>query len=222
MANLNIQPALSVAGTRGLFLNAAQVQFSEQVQNRILGMAAAVAKLDHVTEVVPGVNSLLVVFDPTRVSPAILGDKLMSIWSLTPADAPDGRDFDIPVYYGGAKGEDLIQIAQFAGLGVEEFVKIHSSSVYQVACVGAMPGFPYLTGLDPRLAMPRRSSPRLSLDGGSVTIGGTHAGITPCTAPSGWHVIGHTSVKLFDEQNSPSALLKPGDRIRFVIEGIEL
>lgn len=221
MPNLNIQPALSVAGTRGLFLNAAEAQFNGQVQNRILAMSAAAAKLDHVTEVVPGVNSLLVVFDPYRISPALLGDKLMSIWSLASTDEPQGRDFDIPVQYGGAKGEDLTHIAQFAGLEVEEFVRIHSSSVYQVACVGAMPGFPYLTGLDPRLAMPRRSTPRLSLDGGSITIGGSHAGITPCTAPSGWHVIGHTCVKLFDEFSSPSALLKPGDRIRFVIEGIE-
>lgn len=221
MPNLNIHPVLSTAGTRGLFLNAAQPVFSSQVQNRILGMASAVAEIAHVVEVVPGVNSLLVVYDPRCVSPHGLGDKLMSIWATTPADEPDGREFVIPVYYGGARGEDLAQVAKSAGLEISAFVSIHAASVYQVACVGAMPGFPYLTGLDPRLATPRRSTPRLSLDGGSVTIGGSHAGITPCTAPSGWHVIGHTEVRLFDVNTSPSALLQPGDRIRFAIEGIE-
>ena len=83
-----------------------------------------------------------------------------------------------------------------------------------------MPGFVYLSGLDPFLATPRRSSPRMSVPEGSVIIGGSQAGIMPITAPSGWHILGHTDLKLFDPKQDPPTAFKPGDRIRFVAERI--
>ncbi|RAU43828.1 MULTISPECIES: 5-oxoprolinase subunit PxpB [unclassified Pseudomonas] len=221
MPSLNLQPVLSVAGTRGIFLNAAQAQFNDQVQSRILSMARTVDTHPFVTETVPGVNSLLVVYEPRNISAGDLMRKLSALWDQTDSVNSPGRLFEIPVQYGGAKGCDLKTVADYCSVSVEEFVRIHSEAEYQVACLGAMPGFPYLTGLDARIQVPRRSSPRLSLDGGSVTIGGSHAGITPCAAPSGWHVIGGTATRLFDPSAEQPALLQPGDRIRFVIEGIQ-
>lgn len=220
MANLNITPTLSIAGTRGIFLNAAQAHADCQVQNKIIALAETVALLPHILETVPGVNSLLVVYDPMKQQPGPLMDQLRTHWQQTPATQIQGTTFEIPVYYGGARGEDLPAAAQHCGMSVEEFIQVHSAGEYQVACIGAMPGFPYLTGLDPRIAIARRSTPRLSLEGGSITIGGSHAGITPCRAPSGWHVIGHTPTTLFDAKASKAALLRPGDRIRFIVEGI--
>ncbi|WP_217607483.1 carboxyltransferase domain-containing protein, partial [Chitinophaga sp. GbtcB8] len=79
----------------------------------------------------------------------------------------------------------------------------------------------YLSGLDPRLAWARRSSPRLNVPEGAVIIGGMQAGIMPMTAPSGWHIIGHTDVRLFDAQADTPVLLRPGDKIRFEIAGME-
>jgi len=219
MPNLNIQPALSVAGTRGIFLNAAQAQFDSRVQSKILALASTVADLLFVSEVVPGVNSLLVVYDPRKLSAITLMQTLSQLWDEAPDTEIEGRLFEIPVFYGGTRGEDLGDCASHGGVSIEEFVRIHGESEYRVACLGAMPGFPYLTGMDSRLIIARRSTPRLSLAGGSVTIGGSHAGITPCTAPSGWHVIGYTDTQLFDS-NAAVALLKPGDRIRFVSRGI--
>lgn len=221
MPNLNLQPVLSVAGTRGIFLNAAQALFNDPVQSKILSLSETIGRHPFVTETVPGVNSLLVVYEPRSISSTELMSKLSALWDQTNAVSPVGRTFEIPVRYGGAKGADLNDVAQYCKLSIESFVRIHSEAEYQVACLGAMPGFPYLTGLDSRIHVPRRASPRLSLAGGSVTIGGSHAGITPCTAPSGWHVIGHTGIQLFDPLATDAALLRPGDRIRFVIEGIE-
>ena len=79
-----------------------------------------------------------------------------------------------------------------------------------------MPGFVYLSGLDPSLARPRRASPRAHVPEGAVMIGGAQAGIMPCTAPSGWHILGMTDVKLFDAYRAEPAAFRPGDRIRFV------
>ena len=221
MPNLNIEPALSVAGTRGIFLNAAEAQFDSRVQRKILALASMVTELPFVSEVVPGVNSLLVVYESRKQGAITLMKQLSQLWVEAPDTEIEGRVFEIPVFYGGARGEDLADCAVHCGVSIEEFVRIHSEGEYRVACLGAMPGFPYLTGLDSRLTIARRSTPRLSLAGGSVTIGGSHAGITPCTAPSGWHVIGHTDTPLFDSSAAVAALLKPGDRIRFVNKGIE-
>ncbi|MGV1036190.1 MAG: carboxyltransferase domain-containing protein [Candidatus Nanopelagicales bacterium] len=41
---------------------------------------------------------------------------------------------------------------------------------YRVACSGFAPGFAYLSGLDPRLVLPRRESPRAEVPAGSVAI----------------------------------------------------
>ena len=45
-----------------------------------------------------------------------------------------------------------------------------------VAMLGFAPGFPYLLGLDPRLATPRLATPRQRVEAGSVGIGGGRCG----------------------------------------------
>ncbi|GFZ62792.1 hypothetical protein PSE10A_53030 [Pseudomonas amygdali pv. eriobotryae] len=146
---------------------------------------------------------------------------LINTWSHVTISELAGREIDVPVIYGGERGEDLTAIAELANLDVETFIKLHSEAVYQVACVGAMPGFPYLSGLHPKLTTARRSVPRMRLEEGAVIIGGAQAGIMPCAAPSGWHVIGRTELKLFDQERDSPSFLQPGDRIRFSIAGIE-
>ena len=101
-----------------------------------------------------------------------------------------------------------------------EAVRRHAAGTYLVGAIGAMPGFPYLSGLDPSLARGRRASPRPQVPEGSVIIGGGQAAIMPQTAPSGWHVIGHASLRLFDPRQRPPALLQPGDEVRFVVAEI--
>ena len=115
---------------------------------------------------------------------------------------------------------DLAEVARQKGLTIERLVAMHTAPVYSVAAVGAMPGFVYLSGLDPALALPRRAVPRMGVPEGSVIIGGAQAGIMPLTAPSGWHILGHTDFHLFDPLREPPAALRAGDRIRFVVKEI--
>jgi KipI family sensor histidine kinase inhibitor len=82
--------------------------------------------------------------------------------------------------------------------------------------LGFRPGFPYLLGLDPALAMPRRATPRARVPAGSVGIGGAQTGIYPDAAPGGWQLIGRTPLRLFDPARQPPARFAPGDRVRFV------
>lgn len=135
------------------------------------------------------------------------------------ADAIDARDrcvVEIPVRYGGDDGPDLDAVAAHAGLSADDVIALHCAGEYRVAMLGFAPGFPYLLGMDPRLATPRLATPRARVAAGSVGIGGAQTGIYPRGGPGGWRLIGRTSMTLFDAAREPPAALAPGDRVRFV------
>lgn len=126
-----------------------------------------------------------------------------------------GRTMQIPVCYDSDLAFDLEDVAKNACLSCDEVVRLHSQAHYRVACVGFTPGFPYLTGLPPQLATPRRARPRTEVPAGSVAIGGEQTGIYPGKTPGGWNVIGRTPLRLFDAANESPALLAAGDRVSF-------
>lgn len=121
----------------------------------------------------------------------------------------------IPVCYGGDYGPDLETVAETLDMTTEEVVNIHTSSDYLVYMIGFCPAYPYMGGLDERLVIPRRKTPRLAIPARSVAIAGQQAGVYPIEIPGGWHLLGRSAVDLFmPDQPSPS-LLKAGDIVRF-------
>jgi KipI family sensor histidine kinase inhibitor len=214
-------PRISLAGSGAVLLDGATGAFSDAVQHRVWAVGKAAMAIHGVCETAPGMNNLLVLFDPLIIDVADVSESLRSLWARTNASPVVGKQHMIPVVYGGARGEDLAGWAAHCELPVDTAIARHAACTYTVGSVGAMPGFPYLSGLDPKLAWARRSVPRMKLNKGDVIIGGAQAGIMPITAPSGWHVIGRTDVTLFDANASPPVLLQPGDTIRFVVAGIE-
>jgi allophanate hydrolase subunit 1 len=52
-----------------------------------------------------------------------------------------------------------------------------------------------------------------------VAIAGQHTAIYPVESPGGWHLLGRTSVAMWDSRRSPPALVEPGMVVRFVPEG---
>jgi KipI family sensor histidine kinase inhibitor len=204
-----------MAGASGILLDAADTTFDQSIQKRLWAVAKAMEAEAGVSDAVAGINNLMVVFDPLTVSPVAIEHTLLRLWETVTPDLIAGKDVDIPVIYGGSYGEDLADLAAHAGISVEEFVRLHVEPVYVVAAIGALPGFSYLSGLNPRIARARRPVPRFDVPAGAVMIGGAQAGINPCLAPSGWHIIGRTSIPMFDLRNSPPATFQPGDRIRF-------
>jgi KipI family sensor histidine kinase inhibitor len=91
-----------------------------------------------------------------------------------------------------------------------------------VYLLGFLPGFGFLGGLPPELATPRRAEPRVAVPARSVGIGGAQTGIYPLVSPGGWQLIGRTPLELFDPRAAEPTLLRPGDRVRFVVESAEL
>ena len=185
-------------------------------QQRIWALADRFRARAHVREVVPGMNNLCVELDRDAPRLEHLTDDLLTEWnSATPAARPSRR-FDISVEYGREAGPDLAEVAHHTGLSPGEVVSRHCAVDYIVYFLGFLPGFAYLGGLDPMLAMPRRREPRIAVPAGSVGIGGEQTGIYPWVSPGGWQLIGRTSVRLFDATWASPALLSAGDTVRFI------
>ncbi|MFT8347057.1 5-oxoprolinase subunit PxpB [Gluconobacter oxydans] len=207
---------IHMAGAGGLLLDAADGPFSDTTQRRIWATSRELNTRPDVLQTIPGVNNLLVTFDAVQTDPSAMEKLLRTVWTQASADEVPSREIVVPVVYGGEFGEDLALVARFANLTEEETINAHMAGRYSVAAIGAMAGFVYLTGLDARLAIPRRDSPRLRVEEGAVVIGGGHAGVMPCTSPSGWHILGRTDLCLFDAFRPDPGLLRLGDTVRFV------
>ncbi len=53
---------------------------------------------------------------------------------------------------------------------------------------------------------------------GSVAIAGRQTAVYPFSTPGGWHLIGRTPAHLWDLRQEPPAILRSGERVRFVPE----
>jgi KipI family sensor histidine kinase inhibitor len=162
----------------------------------------------------PGVIDVVVARDTVAAyferEPAVDAAQLAALATLHD-DATAAREVELRVVYDGA---DLEQVATVTGLSTADVERIHRAAVYVVDTIGFAPGFAYLTGLAPRLHLPRRATPRARVPGGALAIADAFTAVYPFTSPGGWHLIGRVlDVRMFDEHG---ARLQLGDRVRFV------
>lgn len=195
---------------------------------------------DGMIELIPAYTTVTVVYDPYRVWMAENGavnsadqanaadakgaayphdrvaawikERLAAIGEREP---PEPKVVEIPVCYGGEFGPDLETVARISGMTADEVIAIHSGADYLVHMLGFAPGFAYLGGMDPRIAAPRKATPRLSIPPGSVGIAGEQTGIYPIETPGGWQLIGRSPVRLFRPEQDPPVLLEAGNLVRF-------
>ncbi len=213
--------------------DAVLLRFGERIDPdlnaQVLQLAARLrdAGLPWLRDVVPAYASVAVFFDSWQLdAEAIDGDPhahiaellLAQLAAVSPATASTQapRTVEIPVCYGGDHGADLDSAAVELGITVGELIQRHTAGHYTVAMIGFAPGFPYLLGLDPALALPRLATPRTQVPAGSVAIGGAQTGIYPRASAGGWRLLGRTPLTLFDPARNEPALLTPGDQVRFV------
>ncbi|MFM2071412.1 MAG: 5-oxoprolinase subunit PxpB [Actinomycetota bacterium] len=176
------------------------------VARRVTGEA-----LDDVIDVVPAARTVLV-----TVRPSVDRDLVRSLLlaSVDTTAAPErSSTVEIEVRY---EGIDLEAVAHACGLTVDDVVDLHSAAQYTVAFCGFRPGFAYLVGLDQRLILPRRATPRPRVHAGTVAIASEYTAVYPSTSPGGWHLLGTTAAVLWDDGLDPPALLPPGTNVRFV------
>ena len=121
----------------------------------------------------------------------------------------------IPVCYDDTFGLDLDIVSKTNQLEKEHIIKLHSEVMYTVYFIGFLPGFLYLGGLDDALDIPRKDTPRLQIEKGSVGIGSNQTGIYPDISPGGWNIIGNSPINFFNPKSDIPCFAKPGDRIKF-------
>src|SRR6185312_10635251 len=140
-------------------------------------------------ESVPAYNNLTVYYNPHIVYHAQMNGATSHHELLTPfqkvcayinhllqkiseKQISEERVVNLPVLYGGEFGPDLEYVAEYHGLSVEEVIQIHTENEYLVYMIGFAPGFPFLGGMDEKIATPRKKTPRLAIVPGSVGIAG--------------------------------------------------
>ncbi|WP_340400254.1 5-oxoprolinase subunit PxpB [Paenibacillus sp. FSL H8-0079] len=191
---------------------------SEAVQRRVMSVCDLLEKrtLPAMIEWVPSYTSVTLFYDPFISSyPELCLILLQQLNQMKESVQNKPRTVTIPVCYGGEWGPDLDYVASEHGLTTEEVIAIHTSGDYLVHMIGFAPGFPYLGGLSERIATPRRATPRLRVEAGTVGIGGKQTGIYPVDTPGGWQCIGRTPLRLFRPDENVPSLLAAGDRVRF-------
>ncbi|QYR22908.1 5-oxoprolinase subunit PxpB [Paenibacillus sp. sptzw28] len=222
-----VEPAVEPLGDRALVV---RVPGRDLLNDwRVMaGIAECVqaARREWIVDVVAAYETVTIVYDPMRLAGLFPEERLpyeraaaevlqiLAVESAQPA--AEARLIDIPVCYGGIYGPDLRESAARSELSEEHFIERHASGSYIVTMIGFMPGFPYLTGLPPQLAQPRKAAPRSRVPAGSVGIAGSQTGVYPLESPGGWQLIGRTPLKLFDYRRESPSLLQAGDRVRFV------
>eukprot|EP00939_MAST-03C_sp_MAST-3C-sp1_P000737 g737.t1 len=227
-------------GDRGVLFRFGS-DIDESVNDRAVGFMRALndengekegqKRPEGVQDVLPAYASVLVHYDPLKISFQDVHE-----WCLSrgggvetmgnnsgPSSSLSGASYDdnvieIPVRYGGEFGPDVDDATRVANLASsDELVRLHSEAIYRVYFLGFTGGFPYLGGLDSRLAaVPRLSTPRQAVPKGAVGIAAGQTGVYTLETPGGWHVIGRTDATLFDPTKDPPAALGPGDVVRFV------
>ena len=184
---------------------------------RVLSAAATIegAKLPGVVDVTSSYESVAVFFDLPQVEPDIEDKIRVLIASAGVRVSGKKRRVQIPVCYDEEFALDLDRVANHTSLTPDAIVTLHSSAEYTVACIGFMPGFPFLAGLPQQLRVPRLESPRTKVSAGSVAIANAQAGVYPLESPGGWNVLGRTPLQLFRVNENPPTLLRPGDCVQF-------
>lgn len=177
-------------------------------------------KIYGMLEYIPYYTAISIIYDPFMFKLYEAFDSIKKEINTIISNLDFSKDYkenivEIPVCYGGDFGPDIDYVAKYNNLSIEEVIKIYTSMKYLVYMIGFAPGFPYLGGMDKRIAAPRKETPRLKIPKGSVGIAGMQTGVYPIETPGGWQIIGNTPLNLFDIESNDITLLKCGDIVKF-------
>lgn len=212
------QARFLLAGDKALCVELGDA-ISPEVNHRVRNLSRAVERqsIPGITDLVPTYRSILVYYDPMRISYSELEARIRALENrLEEEIAEVPRLLEVPTVYGGDYGPDLEHVASHCGLSTGEVIGIHSGTDYLIYMMGFTPGFTYLGGMSEKIATPRLQTPRGVVPAGSVGIAGQQTGVYPAESPGGWQLIGRTPLELFDPDRDPPVAVDPGDYVRFV------
>lgn len=188
------------------------IELSSLEQTLALYRSLVRANLHAIQSLVPAAQTILVNFDPYQSQQQQLIQQIAAL-DLDQDQQQQHQTQVIPIRYDGA---DLAQVAEQQGLSVQELIRRHHQSVWQVAFIGFAPGFAYMRSPDqPFGEIPRLAVPRKKIPAGALGLAGQYSGIYPKDSPGGWQWIGNSTEKMWDLSRPNPALLLPGMTVQF-------
>lgn len=206
---------------------AVYVEFSKQLDLEVNAMVQRLAAAVHrralpwMRDAVPALGGLALHFDADHE--ALAGKPLEAAAALieeclkddSGKESEKARTIEVPVCYEPQYGPDLAEVAKATKLSPPEIATLHAAAEYRVLMVGFAPGHAYMSGLDAKLAVPRRASPRPVVPAGSVAIANDQTVVYPYAISGGWSIIGCTPLKVFDAARAEPSLFAAGDLVKF-------
>ena len=188
------------------------------LNDRVMSLDSSLGadRIEGVSELVPGLASLLVRYDPLQISPTQLADTLRERL-LAEGNSPTAPRtlWTVPVRYGSGFGPDLPAVADQMGLTEDGVIDAHTSLRLRVLMLGFAPGFAYLGLAGQEWDLPRRTELHQSVDPGSLFVAVRQTGFCGTAVPTGWWVIGHTPFRTFEPRSANPFPLRPGDEVQF-------
>jgi inhibitor of KinA len=212
---------------------AAYIEFADKLDLDVNAFVQRLAVALHararpwLRDVVPSLGGIALHYDPDH--PDVHGDALEAAAILVQecmkeaaAEREDAaRTVEVPVCYEREFAPDIEELATQLKLGVDEIAALHAAGEYRVLMIGFAPGHAYMSGLDAKLAVPRRASPRALVAPGAVAIANEQTVVYPYAISGGWSVIGRTPLTIFDARREAPSLFAAGDRVRFRAVGAD-
>jgi KipI family sensor histidine kinase inhibitor len=208
-----VPPLILPLGDRGLLVRFGEA-LSDDANRAAIALAGRIeaAAIADVLEVVPNLISVLVRYEPARLTFERLAGEIRLLASAVDDQQPTGAGHHVAVRF---DGEDLESVAGLLGLSVGDFVRAHNAAPLRVLATGFAPGFIYC-GLHPEaLVVPRRNVVRRQVPAGTVLFAAGQSAITSTAIPTGWHVLGHTGFRNFDPAAEPPTRVRAGDSVTF-------
>lgn len=192
-------------------------KISTEVSNQVLGLKHTIEQtgISGVQECVAGYRSLLVHYNCLQLPLTKLQKELKPLLEINESLDIEFKTWRVPVLYRGEAALDLDAVAKLHGLTTTEVIRLHKESDFRVFMVGFAPGWCYLGGLDPKLAIPRLESPRFAVPKGCISIGGQQGMLGGQSMPSGWRLIGQTPIQTYVPKRKQPFFIEVGDRIEF-------
>jgi inhibitor of KinA len=170
-----------------------------------------------IQDCIVGYNSLTVIYSSEITDFECTKQSLELIYSKSASkESQSSSLWKIPVCYDSCFGLDLKTVSKTLNLPVSEIILLHSKPIYNIHFIGFLPGFLYLGGMDSKLEIKRKTTPRLNVARGSVAIGGSQTGIYPSSSSGGWNIIGKTPISFFNIAKEDPCFARPGDQVQFV------
>lgn len=170
-------------------------------------------------EIAPALVSVMLRFDPERVSRAEITAALRARLThydpnaITPP-APTRR-WTIPASFGGENGPQLQELARLANKTPDTAISEICAADLRVLAIGFAPGQPYIGLLPGEWDISRMPAVNPSVPAGAVVVAVRQIVMFGAPSATGWRQAGRAAFRNFQPERTPPMPLRPGDSIRY-------